>query len=115
MTDKYAHQKRYLKIRYATDEAYRSNRQKQMRQYHAARYAGDAVFREHEQLAQRQRYAAEAALQIIKYLFEEPPARVCRAARSMDARLLNFCRQFVAGSAKPTYPQASWGLGHAHT
>ena len=45
MTDNYARQKQYLKVRYATDEAYRSNRQRQMREYRFARYAGDAAFK----------------------------------------------------------------------
>ena len=98
MPDKYAHQKRYLKVRYATDEAYRSDRQRQMREYRAARYAGDAVFRKRERLAQQQRYAAGAALLSVRHLFEGPPPRKRRPARSIDARLLHFCRQFLAGN-----------------
>ena len=99
VSDKYAHQKRYFKHRYATDEAYRGKRQLQARERRAARYAGDAVFSERERLAQRQRYAAEAALQSMKYLFEAPPARRRRAAQSMNARLLEFCRHYLAGNA----------------
>ena len=98
MTNKYAHQKQYLKVRYATDEAYRNNRQRQMREYRAARYAGDAVFRKCERLAQQHRYAAGAALLSVRYLFELPSVSNCRPARSIDARLLHFCRQFLAGS-----------------
>ena len=69
-----------------------------MREYRAARYAEDAVFRKRERLAQQQRYAAEAALLSFHYLFEPPPVRKRRPARSIDARLLHFCRQFLAGS-----------------
>ena len=75
MTDKYAHQKKYLQVRYATDEAYCGNRQRQMREYRAARYAGDALFKKRERLAQQQRYAAGAALSSVRYLFEPPPVR----------------------------------------
>ena len=95
VSDKYAHQKRYLRHRYATDEAYRGKRRLQARERRAARY-GDAVFRGRERLAQWKRYAAEAALQSMKYLFEAPPPQKRRAARGVDSRLLDFCRQFLA-------------------
>ena len=97
--DKYAHQKRYLKFRYASDEAYRSSRQRQMREYRAARYAGDVVFRHREGMEQQQRYAARAALLSMRYLFEGPPDRKCMAAGSRESWLLEFCREFLAANA----------------
>ena len=75
-----------------------------MREYRAARYAGDAVFRKRERLAQQRRYEAGAALLSVRYLFEPPPVRKRRPARSIDARLLHFCRHFLAGSDGPPRP-----------
>ena len=104
MTDNYARQKQYLKVRYATDEAYRSNRQRQMRGVPLRTLCGGCRVQEAQRLAQLQRYAAGAAFLSVGYLFEPPPVRKRRPACSIDARLLHFCRRFLAGNDGPPRP-----------
>ena len=94
----HSRQKRYLKRRYAEDLDFRAARQAGMRQYTKAQYANNVAFKQRQQAAQREWYARQAALLSVRHLFEAPPPRKCRAARSMDARLLEFCRDFLAGN-----------------
>ena len=49
----------------------------------------------------------------MKYLFEAPPARRRRAAQSMNARLLDFCRAVLGGKCLTTPPASLRNLGGA--
>ena len=95
---KYSRQKRYLKRRHAEDPDFRATRQERMRAYTKKQYATNLAFKQRQQASQRDWYKRQAALLCIRHLFEPAPPRQ-RAVRSMDSRLLQFCRQFLAGTA----------------
>ena len=96
---KYSRQMRYLKRRYAEDAEFRAARQERMRAYTKRQYATDPAFKQRQRASQREWYAQQSALQCVRHLFEPAPLPRRRAARSTDSRLLEFCRQLLAGSA----------------
>ena len=95
---KYSSQKRYLKRRYAEDPEFRAARQERMRAYTRKQYATNLAFKQRQQASQRAWYNRQAALLSVRHLFEPVPLPRRRAARNADSRLLEFCRQFLAGS-----------------
>ena len=96
---KYSRQKRYLKRRYAQDAEFRAARQERMLTYSKTQYATNPAFKQRQQASQQDWYARQAALQCVRHLFDPAPHRRRRAARSVDSRLLDFCRLYLAENA----------------